>query len=173
MCDPKYLEAIGLMMSEGLSAPLAIKSAYIVDTVVHDQNRSLPLSMDPEYQAAYSKLKKMEKQGGVITHTEDEDDFVVELHSDEEDVSDTSTADGVSEIQKLRSIDEKRKAQAKENSISALPDIHTTRRNHQLMSVYVEGEIGKEMMKEEGGGTFIMPDGTTRNKVGEIAAMLV
>ena len=41
------------------------------------------------------------------------------------------------------------------------------------MSVYVEGKIGEEMLAEKS-GTFILPDGTTRNKkVGEISAMLV
>ena len=39
------------------------------------------------------------------------------------------------------------------------------------MSVFVEGRIAEEMLQNE--GTFIIPDGTTRNKVGELAAMLV
>ena len=32
--NPKYLQAIGLMMSECLSAPLAINATYIMDATV-------------------------------------------------------------------------------------------------------------------------------------------
>ena len=56
--------------------------------------------------------------------------------------------------------------------MNCLPDRRTARCNHYLMSVFVEGKIAEEMLNKES-GTFIMPDGTTRNKVGEIAAMLV
>ena len=49
-------------MSDALSAPQAIKATYTIDTIVHGQDRFLPLQMDPEYQIAYSKLKKLQKQ---------------------------------------------------------------------------------------------------------------
>ena len=41
------------------------------------------------------------------------------------------------------------------------------------MSVFVEGKVAEEMLNARESGTFIMPDGTTRNKVGQIAAMLI
>ena len=167
--NPKYLEAIGVMMSDGLSAPQAIKATYTLDTIVHEQERYLPLSMDPEYQAAYSKLKRMQKQGASDARIED--DVIVEVDSDEELESEENMRIPV--IQKLKRLVDERKSRAKENSSNALPDIHTARRNHQLMSVYVEGKIALEMLESHGSGTFIMPDGTTRNKTGEIAAMLI
>ena len=167
--NPKYLEAIGVMMSDGLSAPQAIKATYTLDTIVHEQERYLPLSMDPEYQAAYSKLKRMQKQGASDARIED--DVIVEVDSDEELESEENMRIPV--IQKLKRLVDERKSRAKENSSNALPDIHTARRNHQLMSVYVEGKIALEMLESHGSGTFIMPDGTTRNKTGEIAGMLI
>ena len=77
--NPKYLKAIGIMMSDGLSAPQAIKSTYTIDTVVHNQDRFLPLSMDREYLSSYSKLKRMEAQEDSIVQTD-----IVELHNENE-----------------------------------------------------------------------------------------
>ena len=168
--DPKYLQAIGIMMSDALSAPQAIRATYTIDTIVHGQDRFLPLQMDREYQAAYSKLKKLQKQQD--SRTELEGDIVIELDSDEECASNEGDAvSSKTQVEKLKSLVESRKKRAKDNSMNTLPDPHTARRNHHLMSVFVEGRIAEEMLQNE--GSFIIPDGTTRNKVGEIAAMLI
>ena len=164
--DPRYLQAIGIMMSDGLSASQAIKSVYTIDTIVHEQDRSLPLEMDKEYTAARSKLKKLEKQVSLKSQMEEGD---IESESDDESIF---KVDQGAEIKKLKDLVEQKKLSAKQNAQNCLPDTRTARRNHYLMTVFVEGRIAEEMLNNES-GTFIMPDGTTRNKVGEIAAMLV
>ena len=157
-------------MSDALSAPQAIKATYTIDTIVHRQDRFLPLQMDREYQAAYSKLKKLQKQQD--SRTELEGDIVIELDSDEECASiEGDVVSSKTQVEKLKSLVESKKKKAKDNSTNTLPDPHTARRNHHPMSVFVEGRIAEEMLQNE--GSFIIPDGTTRNKVGEIAAMLI
>ena len=169
VCDPKYLQAIGIMMSDGLSAPSAIRACFTLDTIVHGQDRFLPLNIDKEYKAAYSKLKKLQKQQN--SRDDVSNDIVVELESDEECSINEYNLTPKTHIDKLKSIVEKRKEDAKKNSRNTLPDPYTARRNHYLMSVFVEGKIAEEMSQSE--GSFIIPDGTTRNKVGELAAMLI
>ena len=46
-------------MAEGLSAAEAVKAAYIVDTVVWNQVRLLPLVLDKDYMNMQRKLKKL------------------------------------------------------------------------------------------------------------------
>ena len=47
-------------MSDNLSASEAIKSVYIVDTVIWKQKRHLPLEMDKDYVNLMEKLKKLQ-----------------------------------------------------------------------------------------------------------------
>ena len=122
--------------------------------------------MDKGYTAARSKLKKLEKQVSLQPQSEQSD---IESESDDEN---TFKVDQSLQIKKLKDLVELKKENAKKNSMNCLPDRRTARRNHYLISVFVEGKIAEEMLNKES-GTFIMPDGTTRNKVGEIAAMLV
>ena len=101
-----------------------------------------------------------------------EGDIVIELNSDEEcENNEGNIISSKTQIEKLKSLVESRKKRAKDNSMNTLPDPHTARRNHHLMSVFVEGKIAEEMLQNE--GSFIIPDGTTRNKVPDIAAMLI
>ena len=50
---------------------------------------------------------------------------------------------------------------------NTLPVPASVRRNHNLMAVYCEGQIADELIQETG---HLMPDGTSRQGVGEIAA---
>ena len=58
----------------------------------------------------------------------------------------------------------------KSDSYNALPDVVCFRHNHYLISVYCEGKIAEEKMKEE---NFVLPDSTSRQGTGDIAAMVV
>ena len=63
------------------------------------------------------------------------------------------------------------KANQKLNLDQVLPDPRSIRRAHHQAATYLEGEIGTLMVKD--GKTFLMPDGTTRAKVGKMGATLV
>ena len=52
-----------------------------------------------------------------------------------------------------------------------LPDPRSIRRAHHHAASYLEGEIGSKMVQD--GKTFLMPDGTSRAKVGKMGATLV
>ena len=52
-----------------------------------------------------------------------------------------------------------------------LPDPRSIRRAHHQAASYLEGEIGSKMVQD--GKTFLMPDGTSRAKVGKMGATLV
>ena len=60
LVEPRYLEAMSLLMSDNMSASEAIKAVYIVDTVIWNQTRHLPLEMDKDYVNLMEKLKKLE-----------------------------------------------------------------------------------------------------------------
>ena len=103
-------------------------------------------------------------------------DITVQTEDGQIDVSGSPVADGQEgikskaiikhlerEIQKLKDVYET-------NRMNVLPDCRTIRRNHHLMAVYVERRLGEELVQH---GGFCIPDGTTRNKVGEISAMIV
>ena len=53
---------------------------------------------------------------------------------------------------------------------NTLPDPHCARHNHNLICVYCEGKVADEIMEKQG---FILPDGTSRIGIGEIAGCVV
>ena len=53
---------------------------------------------------------------------------------------------------------------------NVLPDPQCVRKNHNLISVYIESKIEDEIVDKQ---AFIIPDGTTRQGVGEMAAAVV
>ena len=63
------------------------------------------------------------------------------------------------------------KINQKLNLDQVLPDPQSIRRAHHQAATYLEGEIGSLMVKD--GQTFLMPDGTSRAKVGKMGATLV
>ena len=60
--EPRYLEAMALLMSENFSASEAVKAVHIVDTVIWGQVRHLPLRLEKHYMNSFHLLKKLEKQ---------------------------------------------------------------------------------------------------------------
>ncbi len=54
---------------------------------------------------------------------------------------------------------------------NTLPDPVCVRHNHSLMSVFCEGKIADEIVSRQ--QSFILPDGTSRQGVGDIAAAMV
>ena len=46
LVEPRYLEAMSLLMSKNMSTPEAIKALYIVDTKIWGQTQHLPLKLD-------------------------------------------------------------------------------------------------------------------------------
>ena len=63
------------------------------------------------------------------------------------------------------------KKKSKEQMSITLPDPRTIRYAHHVASCYIEGEIGKEITMSK--DVFLMPDGTSRSKVGKIGGCLV
>ena len=57
------------------------------------------------------------------------------------------------------------------NLSNILPDPRTIREAHRVASTYLEGKVGQEMLKS--GTSYIMPDGTSRAKVGKMGASIV
>ena len=194
LIEPRYLEAMALLMAEGLSASEAIRAVWIIDKVVWNQVRHLPLRLDKSYMKAYTRLKKLSSQK-VQRKTESveqeipslndhitagsvdemisqqvaavENDAIQSLtivNSNDEDV------DLSPEIQELKNTVSKFIEERKNDFKNTLPDVACVRQNHHLLSVYCEGKIAEEMTAQKG---FIMPDGTSRQGVGDIAACLV
>ena len=53
---------------------------------------------------------------------------------------------------------------------NVLPDAKCVRNNHKLISVFVQGKIADEILENQG---FIIPDGTSRQGIGEMSAAVV
>ena len=141
--EPRYLEAMSLLMAESLSAAEAIKAVHIIDTVVWDQVRLLPLELDKDYQNMQRKLKRL-----IVKD--------LETSSREETVDDVDTqrdCDPV-KIEFLQKEIQKKKDSYETNRMNR----RTIRRNHHLLAVSVEGNIAKELIEH---GGFVIPDGTT------------
>ena len=160
LVEPRYLEAMALLMSDNLSASEAIKVVYTIDTVVWGQTRFLPFAL--------SALKKIQpKADTTIAHTND--DFLDSASSTSEN-NDTDTASNTDQVLKLKKIIREKINERKSNPGSTLPDPGCIRSNHKLLSVYCEKRIAEEMVEKK---AFILPDGTSRQGVGVIAAAVV
>ena len=169
--QPKYVKALSLIMAEGLSAAEAVKCAFIWDTEVYDQKRLLPLALDKDYINMKAKLKKLSGESNVDVDEEPEVDAEVQIACETSEDMETVAQDSKLQlINFLKGEIMKKKNMYKENNLNIFPDLRTVRRNHHLMAVYVEKQIGEELVKH---GGFIIPDGTSRNKVGEISAVVM
>ena len=182
LVEPRYLEAISLLMSENLSASEAIKAVHIIDTVVWGQTRILPLRLDKVYMNSRKKLKKlsMQKNDQHDFHEHDElvnpEDTIENQVELVENVSERSLTSTISldndttenpEITKLQTIVNEKLELRKQKAAFTLPNAACARHNHNLVAVYCESKIGEELMEKTG---FIMPDGTSRQGVGDVAA---
>ena len=68
LVEPKYPEAMSLLMSENMSAPEAIKAVYIADTKIQGQTQHLPLKLEKQYTKSLSKLKKRQGKTSTSLH---------------------------------------------------------------------------------------------------------
>ena len=175
-------------MSENLSASEAIRAINIIDTVIWGQVRYLPLRLDKSYMKAYKKLKKLQSQSTQqsvqnVCEGRDNDDVAAnttggaDLQNEMSVEDDTlrTIMDSVSEdegnlspeIRKLKEFVCGKIQERQNDQKNTLPDVHCVRHNHNLLAVYCEGKVAEELVLKKG---FIMPDGTSRQGVGDIAA---
>ena len=181
----------------------AVLNMMIMDTEVYKQKRKLPLIMQKKYQLEMKKMKKMtaslrksrqedkdNDSADDSTQAQDEN-IVVDKITEDISESDDNTVLVETEIDLTAEVDcegeapptkkikidhvvdfvSQTKAQQKLHLEEVLPDPRSIRRAHHKAACYLEGEIGTLMVKD--GKTFLMPDGTSRAKVGKMGATLI
>ena len=79
--------------------------------------------------------------------------------------------EGTSLLPKLKEKIVSTKNKQKQKLSNVLPEPNSLRRARRNISCYLEGKVGDEMMKS--GKNFLMPDGTSRQKLGQIGASLI
>lgn len=188
-----YLQSGALMMAmNSMSSRQAIMAQYIQDTEVYKQKRLLPLSMQKKYQKDLNLLKKIrgrqasaneivqeEEQGVVVDEMdENEEDDIALLETTTERPIEEENDKGHQEDDQHQETENllqekvgKVKREQKTNIQDVLPEPKSLRRAHHQISCFLEGRIGEEMVNS--GKTFLMPDGTSRQKLGRIGASLV
>ena len=178
--EPRYMEAISLLMSENMSAAEAIKAIHVVDTVIWRQTRHLPLELDKGYKWATATLAKLQNVESttetslmsIMNLPQDTDptdvDYYDECVTETNDLSLSSTCPA--EILKLQAIVKKKRDERKSDPGNVLPSLRCARENHKLVSVYCETKIASELVSKQG---YIMPDGTSRQGVGDIAGSVI
>ena len=67
--------------------------------------------------------------------------------------------------------DQTKKMQRQENLSSVLPSLKCVRDNHRLLAAYCESRVAKELLESE--NAVLIPDGTARQGVGQIAASIL
>ena len=178
LIEPRYLEAMSLLMSDNLSATEAIKAVYTVDTVIWKQKRHLPLELDKDYMNVYAKVKKLQSKQVDCLETimeeasnEDETTFgqIDEEHRDVNEKSSNSD-ELYQKIEKLKEITNEKVKIRQLEKIYTLPEPKCVRQNHHLLAVHCETQVAEEILQKK---CFIMPDGTSRQGVGDIAASVV
>ena len=187
LIEARYLEGLSLLMAENLSASEAIKAVHIVDTVIWGQVRHLPLRLDKVYMKAYKTLKKLQSQHRnkpeeSLPSSDNEyqcaNDLQASIQNEIECVENDSvicltqnitldTSNESPEVSRLSKIVSEKLEERKKEPACTLPDVACVRHNHNLLAVYCESKIGEELTAKKG---FIMPDGTSRQGVGEVAA---
>ena len=159
------------MMSENFSATEALKAVYIVDTVICKQTRHSPLRLDKLYINSLQLLKKMDKDytsrnendlANQILHDIDVTETVVSLNQ--------LPSETVEKILKMRETVSECTSKRRSDMGNVLPDVTCVRKNHNLISVYREGKAADEILEQQ---AFIIPDGTSRQGVGNLAGAVV
>ena len=170
---PEYLEAMTLM-SENFSATEALKAVHIVDTVIWKQTRYLPLRLDKHYMNSLRLLKKLDKD---YSSRNEYDNLTSQILEDEMiDVTETDIdvhelpSETAEKVKRLRQIVSECISERKSDTGNTLPDVKRIRKNHNLISVYCERKIAEEILESQ---AFIIPDGTSRQGVGDLAGAVV
>ena len=166
---PEFLEAMTLMMSENFSPTEAVKAVHIVDTVIWKQTCHLPLRLDKLYINPLQLLKKMVKD---YTSRNENDLANQILHIVNETVVSLNEvpSETAKKIMKLRETVSECTSKQRSDMGNTLPDVTCVRKNHNLISVYCEGKVADEILEHQ---AFIIPDGTSRQGVGDLVGAVV
>ena len=192
LCNPNYLQAGLLMMAVGnQSSAQAVLNMYIMDTEVYKQKRGLPLRLEKKYQKLLNTVKKLK---AVVASKEDSSHIdtaeipleeasenITEENADDANYDDTQNICIAAEVFKNEQDKQileyaeryvkKMKEYNKKHLSKILPDPRSIREAHRVASAYLEGKVGKEMVNS--GTSYLMPDGTSRAKVGRMGASIV
>ena len=131
----------------------------------------MPLELDKQYTKSLSKLEKL--QGKTFTSLASIFDANTDDETPEEAEQENMMIEmlpenlEVTELKKLKKTINQQIIIRRNNPSNTSPVPAAVRRNHNLMAVYCEGQIVNELIVKTGN---IMPDGTSRQGVGEIAA---
>lgn len=189
LVNPAYLQSGALMMSVAtMSATQAVLAMKIHDETVYRQTRLLPLRMNKKYQMKANICKKYQSR------TQDTPLESEETHSCEDISSDSELEDLVPvpkqttkssqilsdtgglalpeiDLDQVEESISQTRLRNKVNPDQLLPDPTNVRIAHRSISTYIEGKIGDEMVNAN--SSFLMPDGTSRQRLGRIGASLV
>ena len=209
LCHPRLLQAGLLMMALCNESPnQAVMNMYIMDTVVYQQSRKLPLRLRKDYQRQLSIMKKYRRKLQHQSNCGDDDasllqiplqEIVMSEESDNDHSNDESNEDQSENVpsgdiddddednidcswvaeaavlpDKIHRSEDfvlKSRREQKENLDIVLPDPRSIRYAHRVASSYLEGKIGEAMVKNQ--KTYLVPDGTSRSKVGKMGGCLV
>ena len=98
-------------------------------------------------------------------------DMDTQFNSDEVLLLETELEKELPNIEEIGSQITEAKQKKKLNLHHALPSPKSVRSAHHVISAYLEGKIGEEMLRE--GKSYLMPDGTSRQRLGRMGASLV
>ena len=194
MCHPAYLQSGLMMMALGNeSSNQAVLNMFIHDTVVYGQQRRLPLRLQKEYQRALKRMKRylasvednerdqpvmdqlIPRDSGVLTDNpeseeEIEDETTIAHENDDLQTIVVETREQGKESKAVKFVKET-KLKQNECLDLVLPDPRSVRDAHRVASSFLEGQIGVAMVKNK--SNYLMPDGTSRAKVGKMGGALV
>ena len=170
---------MSLLMSDNLRATEAIKVVHTVDTVIWKQKRHLPLELDKAYTNTYAKVKKLTSQRTDSLETileepaEDDQLNLLEKEQGIEQLGETSSQMSDEVLKKVTKLNEvmKEKIEVRQKEkLYTLPEPKCVRQNHNLLAVHCEAKVAEEILDKK---CFLMPDGTYRQGVWDIAASVV
>ena len=200
LVSPAYLQSGALMMSIAtMSSSQAVLAMKIHDETVYRQTRHLPLILNKKYKRKlkllkkYQAIKSKESSTGVLediretvcivdededglSENEQQDETVTDETEDTQKESDSMIDDDIPAAKKAKMDDLKNslsayKSQVQNNLGQVLPDPRSIRAAHHTIATHLEGKIADQMVESD--SSFLMPDGTSRQRLGRIGASLV
>ena len=138
---PEFLEAMTLMMSENFSPTEALKAVHIVDTVIWKQTCHLPLRFDKLYINSLQLLKKMVKDYTSMNENDLANQLLHDIVNETVVSLNEVPSETAKKIMKLRETVSECTSKRRSDMGNTLPDVTCVRKNHNLISVYCEGNI--------------------------------
>ena len=154
---------------------------HTVDTVIWKQKRHLPLELDKAYTNTYAKVKKLTSQRTDSLETileepaEDDQLNLLEKEQGIEQLGETSSQmsdEVLKKVTKLKEVMKEKIEVRQKEKLYSLPEPKCVRQNQNqyLLAVHCEAKVAEEILDKK---CFLMPDGTSRQGVGDIAASVV